>query len=373
MQMPGGDARGVASEAAPGANAGGPALAPSGGPSTERGRPVNAIGELVSDWIETLHQVEGRGDRTCRSYRGAVSRFLEDLELEHVSELTRAAVERHVKRLALAGVGRSRLASVIVAIRAFCRWLVGHRLLDRNPLLELRAPRPYRKAKRPLTVDEVKRLLLGGGGGLPRSRDELISTVAFAVAYGGALRPGEIGSLRLTDVEWHEDELMFTVLLRHAKHAEGDQRQPLGVPVSRLLGAYLQLRPQLAGGPWLFPGKGDRPLTERAVTRLFEELVARRGIPAKGRAMTPKILRTSRCTHLLNEGNHPKWVQRFMRHRSVETTMDHYSWVDDDSSLRMLRRRDPLLGRRAATAPVQGAFRLLLEELSRRPDRPLGA
>lgn len=324
---------------------------------------------LVDDWVAALEKVEGREPRTCKAYRGAVGRFVVDLGIRDPAEVTRAAVERHVRRLAMSGIGRSRLASVVVALRAWCRWMVGHGIMPRNPLLELRPQRPYRRAKRPLSIEEVKRLVLGGGGGaLPRSRDELVSTVAFALCYGAALRPGEVAALKVDDIEWHEEAEMHSVLIAHGKHADQDRIQAVGGPVSRLLGAYLDLRRQFVTGTHVFPGSDPtRPITDRELRIRFHHLAKARGIERKGRALTPKILRTSRCTHLLAAGHNPRWVQQFMRHSSIETTMEHYAWTDDDSGLRMLRKGDPLLPRRRAAPQVQGAFRALLDEMAGKP------
>lgn len=344
------------------------------GGSTDGIPSVPTLAALVDAWRESIRIVEGRNDRTAKTYSSMVLRMAADLDLEQPADFTREAIERFVKRLSYAGRGRARVGFAIVALRQWCRWLVAHGHLPRNPVLELRSPKPYRKARKVLTVPEVRRLVLGESGTLPRSKQELVAVVYFATLYGGALRPMEPARLRTQDVEWHPDEGMFSVLLRETKHAHEDRRQFLGVPVSRLLGAYLQLRPDLAPGPLLFPRPSGRAWDPEQLAKAFTRLVEAKAIERKGRELTPRILRASRCTHLLNAKHHPKVVQLFMRHSSIETTMAHYAYIDDGRIPSMLLRGEPLSGQRKPGPQVHGSMRLVLDELGRAgfssPSRP---
>lgn len=335
------------------------------GGESGRGDCAPALAELLDRWGDYLRAVEGKAPKTWSAYRAAVRRFLEDGRVERAEELTRAAIERHLKRLYYADLSPSSIASALVAIKVFSRYLVGHGLLPQNPAQDLRPPKVYRQAKRVLSVAEVRRLVYGDRPDLvPRDTEELVAAVLVAVSYGAALRPSEPGRLRTDDVEWSEDDQLFSVLVRGGKHATGDVRIPVGRELSRLLGAYLAIRPRLGPGVYLFPaGDGSRPMSRDTVARRFAGLVARRGLEARGRTLAPKILRSSRCTHLLDKGHNVKVVSRFMRHRSVETTIAHYAYGDDGRVVRMLVRADPFEAPKKRPPAVRGAMRALLDEL----------
>ena len=71
----------------------------------------------------------------------------------------------------------------------------------------------------------------------------------------------------------------------------------------------------------------------------------------------PKLLRTTRCTHLLDAGAPIRHVQAFMRHASMETTAAHYAYTNDERVGRMLAKHDPLAKKKRAPLPIQGALK----------------
>lgn len=323
-----------------------------------------AHGGELNDWIDRwqdyLLRIEGKATFTSKNYAAWVRNMVRDVEIGSVEEVTRQAIERHLKRRSFVGVGPARIAGSIIAIRRFCQYLQVNGRIPANPALGIATPKTYRKAMKVLTVPEVRRLLFGEGDGkLPRSRAELMAVAMFCVQYGGALRPAELGQILTSDVEWLDEERMFLVRLRRTKHAREDVVQRIGVDPSRYLGAYLQIRPDLERGPYLFPFKGGRPTSADMVRKKFTLLCKARGIEAKGRQLVPKLLRTTRCTHLLDAGAPIRHVQAFMRHRSMETTAAHYAYTDDQRVGRMLAKHDPLGKKKRATLPMQGALKAM--------------
>lgn len=319
---------------------------------------VDALDPWIERWSDYLHRIEGKAEATYGEYAASVRRFAADLELTAIHQLTREAIERHLKRRSFAGVGPSRLRGSIIAIRRFCEYLQVNGAIGSNPALGIATPKTYRKAMKVLTVPEVRRLLFGEGKGtLPRSREELLAVAMFCVQYGGGLRPAELGPLLVADVEWLDAERTFAVMIRRAKHARQDVLQRIGSEASKYLGAYLQVRRELGGGPFLFPCSGNRPMSVETVRRRFADLCKARGLEPKGRQLVPKLLRTTRCTHLLDQKANPRDVQAFMRHGSIETTMAHYAYTSEDRVARMLAKHDPLSQKKGTTLPMQGALK----------------
>lgn len=333
-----------------------PVLAPDGFPPTaamSEKSDIAALGGWIDRWSDYLQRIEGKREATYREYSASVRRFAADLEIDRVDQVTREGIERHLKRRSFAGAGPSRLRGSIIAIRRFAQYLQINGQMATNPADGIRTPRTYRKAMKVLTVPEVRRLLGLQASTLPRSRDELLAVAMFCVASGGGLRSSKLGKLLVSDVEWLDVERTIGVMLRRAKHAREDVLQRIGAQCSTMLGGYLQFRQELGGGPYLFPSTSGRPMSSDTVRRRFSMLIAARGVQPKGRHLVPKILRTTRCTHLLEKAN-PRDVQAFMRHASIDTTMAHYAYTSDDRVGRMLGKHDPLGKRAGAPLPVQG-------------------
>lgn len=330
---------------------------------TDRIPTVPHLDDLFESWQERLRVVEGRAEATCKAYRIAVANLLQDSGAQAPGDLTPAAIERHLKRLALAGRSAATRAGALHAIRGFCRYLLGHGLLATNPTSSIHPPRQYRREFGVLTVEEVKRLI--DPPKVNRRRPvwiRLRNASLWGVVYAAGLRASEAGQLRVEDVKWDEEVLLFSVLVVRAKSSYSDERIPLPSTVSRVLGAYLSARSE-AGvtSPLLYPSmRRGRALDGGQVHRMFKERVVEAGIETRGRRLSPHILRHSRATHLLRAGVDIRTVQAMLRHASLTTTA-RYLHSDEQRRLSAVRR-DPLEGKRRAAPSPGTALRELLGE-----------
>jgi site-specific recombinase XerC len=308
---------------------------------------------ILDAWMSALVSVRGRSQATARRYRGLVERLLEDVG-QPIAQLDQRLIEKHLRRLHVAGRGESVRRGVVVAIRSLGEWCLAHGLVESNPGASLSGPRPYRREIKVLTVAEVERLLWGDSPGtLPRDPVEMRNRVLLGVAYVAGLRASEIGPLEVEGVVWHEVGQIFSILVRRGKGSGQDMRLPLDRPVSRMLGMWLATRgPGHGGGRFLW----GRPLTRGAVRNIFLDRCAEVGIAASGRRLSPHILRHSVATHLLQEGVDIRQVQLFLRHRSIATT-ELYLHADVDRLGSVLIRKSPLeRGRRKKVAPLRPAL-----------------
>jgi site-specific recombinase XerD len=311
---------------------------------------------ILDEWTSYLVSVRGRTEGTARRYRRLVERLLGEVEKPFV-ELSREDVEKHLRRLHVAGRGESVRQGVVVAVRSLGEWCLAHGLMDSTPWGSLTGPRPYQREIKVLTVAEVERLLWGDSPGtLPRDPLELRDRVLLGVAYVAGLRASEIGPLEAEGVVWQEATQTFSILVRHGKASGQDVRQPLDRPVSRMLATWLTVRP---ASRFLW----GQPLTRWAVRKILHRRCAEVGIEAKGRRLSPHVLRHSAATHLLQQGCDIREVQLLMRHRSIATT-EKYLHANVDRLGAVLVRNSPLeRRRRGKVAAVRPAMQMILGEL----------
>jgi site-specific recombinase XerD len=300
---------------------------------------------MLDGWTSFLVSVRGRGEGTALRYRRLVERLLRETG-KPIAELRREDVERHLRRLHVAGRGESVRQGVVVAVRSLGEWCLAHGILQANPWTSLSGPRLYRREVKVLTVAEVKRLLWGDSPGRlpeggPRDRLAMRDRVLLGVAYAAGLRASEIGPLEAEGVQWQEATQTFSILVRRGKGAGQDVRLPLDRPVSRMLGVWLATRGEgRTAGRFLW----GRALTRGAVRKILHRRCAEVGIVAGGRRISPHVLRHSLATHLLAAGVDVRTVQLLMRHRSIATT-EKYLQVDVGRLAGVLVRRSPLEGR----------------------------
>jgi len=166
---------------------------------------------ILEAWMSSLVSVRGRSQATARRYRRLVERLLDDMG-KPIAQLDQRLIERHVRRLHVAGHGESVRRGLVVAIRSLGEWCLAHGLVDANPGASLTGPRPYRKEIKVLTVAEVGRLLWGDSPGtLSQDPLEMRNRVLLGVSYMAGLRASEIGPLEAEGVVWHEVGQIFSI------------------------------------------------------------------------------------------------------------------------------------------------------------------
>jgi hypothetical protein len=119
---------------------------------------------VLDAWTSSLVSVRGRSQATAKRYRRLVERLLKDVG-KPIAQLDQRLIERHVRRLHVAGRGESVRRGVVVAIRSLGEWCLAHGIVDANPGASLSGPRPYRREIKVLTIAEVGRLLWGDSPG----------------------------------------------------------------------------------------------------------------------------------------------------------------------------------------------------------------
>ncbi len=271
-----------------------------------------------------------------------------------IAQLGREDVEKHLRRLHVAGRGESVRQGVVVAVRSLGEWCLAHGIVEVNPGASLSGPRPYRREIKVLTVGEVTRLLWGDRPGtLPRDPVAMRDRVLLGVAYVAGLRASEIGPLGEAEgVAWQEATQTFSILVRHGKASGQDVRLPLDRPVSRMLGVWLTTRPP---GRFLW----GRPLVRDAVRKILLRRCSEVGIVASGRRLSPHVLRHSLATHLLDAGVDIRKVQLLLRHRSIATT-EKYLHANVDRLGAVLVRKSPLERRGRKAVAVRPAMQMIL-------------
>ena len=180
---------------------------------------------------------------------------------------------------------------------------------DRNVLDGLMLEDGARQQKpKHLTIEQARQLIEACPGGTrAQRRDRLI----LLLLYGCGLRTGELRQLDLADVDLARQE----VVVRHGK---GDRARRLPVPeaVWTVLLAYLAERKGRRGALLRSLAKGVR-VREREIAAVVDAAARRAGLPED---VTPKTLRHSFATHLMDRGVDLAVIASLMGHRSAHET-----------------------------------------------------
>jgi integrase len=208
-------------------------------------------------------------------------------------------------------------------------------LIARNPADAAKAPRPAPAEMRPLSAEEVRRLLEAAHG------DRLEALYVLGVTTG--MRRGELLGLKWTDVDLENTRLSIRRALTRTDNGKyialtepktkGSRRiVKLTQRAVEALRSHLgrQLAEIEAAGD-LYRDDGIVFTTEAGTPINPSNLRQRSFAPLLKRAGLPHIrfhdLRHTCATLLLSKGVHPKFVQELLGHASIAITLDTYSHV----------------------------------------------
>ena len=166
---------------------------------------------------------------------------------------------------------------------------------------------PHQQVPRSLSLEQARQLIEACPGG---TRQERRDRLILLLLYGCGLRTSELCQLDLADVDVERSELVV-------RHGKGDRARRIPVPeaVWTVLLAYLTERKGRRGALVL---TFDKKVRIRALDLC--EVVSAAGKRAGLEHLTPKMLRHSFATHLMDRGVDLAVIASLMGHRSAHET-----------------------------------------------------
>jgi site-specific recombinase XerD len=153
-----------------------------------------------------------------------------------------------------------------------------------------------------------------------KSSANLKHKALLTLIYSSGLRLSESVNLKMTDINRAKKKL----LVRQGKGAKDRYTILSDLALVILEKYYKAYRPQI----WLFPGpgRGDKPLSPRAVQHAFYVAKSKSGIIKEGGIHT---LRHSFATHFLESGGGLFQLQKFLGHKQLKTTLLYAHVVEE--------------------------------------------
>lgn len=278
-----------------------------------------AYERTLDDFVGYLGAERGRTDNTVRAYVADVTKLLE-FAVEHgIDELglvDLSLLRAWLKNMVDGGASRSTMARRAAAARTFFAWCRRCGLIETNPAVRLKAPKPADHLPQVLRADQAGELMEAAGDAAADAEpDHLRNRALLELLYATGIRVSELVGLDIDDVD--ADRNTVRVLGKGNK----ERVVPFGAPAATAVDDWLRRgRPALSGphsGPALFLGVRGRRLDPRQVRRVLDRLLAGLAEPVR---LSPHGLRHSAATHLLDGGADLRTVQELLGHSSLATT-----------------------------------------------------
>lgn len=271
--------------------------------------------ELLIKYIEFLSVERGLSKNTINSYRRDLKSYIGYLKMQRINDInciTRTVIVSYLILMQKKGKASSSISRACAAIKSFHHFLVMERLAERDPTINLDAPKLEHRLPRVLTLDEVEQLL----------NQPDISTVwgirdktMLELLYATGIRVSELIIIKVEDIN-----IEMGYLRCFGKGAR-ERIVPIGSVAIKYLEKYINdVRPLLLkkqDEKILFLNHLGKGLTRQGFWKIIRKYAQKAGILKN---ITPHTLRHSFATHLLENGADLRSVQEMLGHADISTT-----------------------------------------------------
>ncbi|MEM8618303.1 MAG: site-specific tyrosine recombinase XerD [Actinomycetota bacterium] len=284
---------------------------------------MTATAELpleVEEFLAWMLAEKGRSPNTLTAYRRdlrAYSQWLAERG-SSIERVDRAELVEFVDARRHSGVATSTLARQLAAIRMLHRFLAIESYRSDDPTADLEGVRVPTGLPKPLTEDEVERLLAAAAPNDPPGRRDL---ALLELLYATGARISEAVGLSIGDLD--TEQRLVRLFGKGAK----ERIVPYGGSAARALDAWFETDGRVAFVPerWrrrddadaVFLNQRGGRLSRQAAWNIVKQRAARAGLTGD---LSPHVLRHSCATHLLDHGADLRIVQEMLGHASISTT-----------------------------------------------------
>lgn len=264
---------------------------------------------LIEGYLSYLDKVGRKTPRTIIDVRCTLRRAVNGVHSD--TPLWHLKLEDYLHWLEaerLAGCTETSLAKYLSHLRGFLdyAWRSGRSVRNVLDGFTLKHALP-RIAPTSLTLQEAEKLVLATTAtGLTSRRDRLV----VLMLYGCGLRTDELCALDVAQINRERHELLVM-------HAKGDRPRSIPIPEALYTELLAYLLEYGKRGPLFRTSTKGRRLRSHDVCRIVKDAVARAGLHAD---ITPRTLRHSFATHLMDRGVDLAIIASLMGHRSPQET-----------------------------------------------------
>lgn len=267
--------------------------------------------EMVSQYKYFLDREKNASPNTVENYTRDVKAYLEELQKD-LSDVNKTDIMSYVVKIQSEGKSKSTVSRKLASVRSFYQFLLNEGLIQKDPTINVKVPRPERKLPEPLSIEEVNSLLDAPDettvkGMRDRAMLELI--------YSCGIKIGEVLDIEVGDVN------LDLEYIRCFKKDSSERYIPLGKD------AIFRLREYLDYSRYVLLGEKD---CDKLFLNTRGDSLSRQGLwkIIKGYAkdvnidknINSALLRHSFAIHMVQNGADIKSVQNLLGHMDLATT-----------------------------------------------------
>ncbi|UCG79980.1 MAG: site-specific integrase, partial [Desulfobacterales bacterium] len=289
-------------------------------------KPVKALpvfSEVADSWLASKKAHIRHS--TYKQYQGHVKIHLKPyfgkLKINHVGF---DCIEKFKAHSLAKGVTPPTLRKILINLGAILTYSVRMRYIDYNPAREVEKP------KGRSTIDEMVILKPRQIRALLKNTGDQKARVLFMTAVLTGMRQGELLGLQWGDIDWTDCQIHVRRTYNHGHFYEPKSktsRRKIDMPPELVLElTRWKTACPISDLDLVFPtGKGTPQSAPAMLYRQFFPALQRTGLPR----IRFHNLRHTYASLLIDQGEHPKYIQSQLGHSSIQVTMDIYGHLMD--------------------------------------------
>ena len=274
----------------------------------------------IEEFLAHLVSERGRARNTVSAYRRDLASYSVHLSDRGRTPLDgdRGDIEAWIANQRSSGAASSSVARRLAAVRMLHRYLAAESFRPDDPSIALDGVSVPSGVPKPLSEDEVARLLDAVQGADATSRRD---RAILELMYGTGARVAEVAALSVGDID------LRGRLIRLLGKGSKERIVPFGGAAARALTDWFDDdgRGRLVPREWKRRGDAEAVFLNRRGGRLSRQgiwLVVRSAGERAGieSMLSPHVLRHSCATHMLDHGADLRVVQEMLGHATISTT-----------------------------------------------------
>lgn len=270
---------------------------------------------IISGFHSFLKREKNASSNTIENYLRDSRIYLENID-KSLESINKTDIMSYIMKLQTEGKSEATVSRKLSSLRSLFEYLINHNLIEKNPTISIKAPRPQRKDPQTLTVEQVELLLdAPDENTIKGMRDRAI----LELMYSSGVKVGEVIELTIDRVNMDLD------YIENVKRDGSSRYIPLGKYAKERLIEYLEysrhvlLRGKSESALFLNT-RGDK-LSRQGVWKMIKSYADRLDM---GKNISSNTLRHSLAVHMIENGAHIDTVKDILGHEDISTTQIYH-------------------------------------------------
>ena len=278
---------------------------------------IPTFSEVAENWLK--YKKPNIRHSTYEQYKGHVrnhlSPYFGNTKINHINF---NAIEKYITAATNKAVIPATLKKLLTTLGSIMKYAVRKKLCEYNPVSDVERPKVPKNTKVDILKPEEIRALI-------ENEKDQKHKMLFTLAVMSGMRQGELLGLKWAEIDWFNSQVHVRRTFNHGRFYEPKtetSRRAIDIGPS----VMSDLRKWKLACPandldLVFPSKAGKPIdANNLIKREFKSALDR----AKIRKIHFHILRHTYASLLIDQGEHPKYIQTQMGHSSINVTMDTY-------------------------------------------------